>query len=306
MKKISGTFHSASGLCKVRYYFYLPENPKAAVMWSHGMCEYIERYEELAQFFCDNDIAFCGCDHIGHGASVGSPDMLGYFGERLGHIRMAQDLQRMKRVMERKLPDIPHFLVGHSMGSFIARIYFARCKNDRWNGAIFLGTAGPIPAVWRLRRHLSQLAVKHGDFWRYTWGLNFALGVFNLRTENYRTPSDWLTRDDEVVDKFRADPKCNFAFTASGYRDLITALIMSNSRFVIRNTRTDVPLLFMSGGMDPVGEYGYGVRRAHRMYCNHGCDAILRIYREARHELMFELNREQTWADLLKFLVARI
>ena len=304
MKKIHGTFPSASGLCRVHYYFYLPDEPKAAVMYSHGMCEYIERYEELAQFFCDNGIAFCGCDHIGHGSSIGSMDMLGYFGESLGHLRMAQDLQRMKRVIEKKLPDIPHFLIGHSMGSFIARIYFARCRNDRWNGAVFLGTAGPIPSVGALRGHLARLAEKHGDFWRYTWGLNFALGVFNLRTEHYRTPSDWLTRDDKVVDKFRADPKCNFAFTASGYRDLITALIMANSLRVIESTRTDIPILFMSGGMDPVGEYGFGIRRVWHRYLRHGCDARLRIYREARHELMFELNKDETRGDLLDFIVS--
>ncbi|MBE6889441.1 MAG: alpha/beta hydrolase [Ruminococcaceae bacterium] len=305
MKKINGTFKSASGLCDVHYYFYLPKKPKAAVMLSHGMCEYIERYEEFAQFLCDSDVAFCGCDHIGHGRSIASEDMLGYFGHELGHIRMAQDLQRMKRVMEKKLPNIPHFLIGHSMGSFLARIYFSRCRTDRWSGAIFLGTAGPVSWLGALENHLDNLAVRRGEFWRYTWGMDLALGVFNLRTVNYRTPSDWLTRDDAVVDKFRADPKCNFAFTSIGYRDLITALIFCNSRFVVENTRTDVPMLFMSGGMDPVGEYGYGVRKACRRYKRHGCNARLRIYREARHELLHELNKEEVFRDLLDFIIKR-
>lgn len=306
MKKIHGTFCSASGLCRVHYYFYLPENPKAAVMYSHGMCEYIERYEKLAQYFCDNGIAFCGCDHIGHGSSIGGEDMLGYFGESRGHLRMAQDLQRMKRLLDRKLPDIPHFLVGHSMGSFIARIYYARCRSDRWNGAVFMGTADAPPAVGALRGHLARLAEKHGDFWRYTWGLNLALGVFNLRAENRRTPNDWLSRCEDEVDKFRADPKCNFAFTTSGYRDLITALIQANSRRVIESTRTDLPVLFMSGEMDPVGEYGHGVRRVWRRYANHGCSAQLRIYKGARHELMFELDRDEAMGDLLEFVLRHI
>lgn len=303
MKKIHGTFHSASKLCDVHYYFYLPEKPKAAVMLSHGMCEYIERYEDFARFLCDNDIALCGCDHIGHGNSIASMDMLGYFGHTRGHLRLAQDLQRMKRVMEQHLPQIPHFLIGHSMGSFIARYYFARCNKDRWNGFIMLGTAGRVPGIGTLRRHLIAIARDKGEFWRYNWGLNLALGIFNLRTENYRTPSDWLTRDDKVVDKFRDDPKCNFAFTATGYRDLIQALITANSIRVLDSTRTDVPMLMMSGGMDPVGEYGHSVRRAYRSYLKRGCDVTLRIYRESRHELLFELNKDEVRDDLLSFMM---
>ncbi|MBQ8171870.1 MAG: alpha/beta fold hydrolase [Oscillospiraceae bacterium] len=306
MKKLCGTFTSSSKLCEVHYYFYLPEKPKAAVMLSHGMCEYIERYEEFARFLCDSDIALCGCDHIGHGKSIACDDMLGYFGHTHGHIRMAQDLQRMKRIMEKKLPDIPHFLIGHSMGSFVARIYFARCADDRWNGAVFMGTAGPVPWLDALKSHLAALAQRKGEMWRYDWGLEFALGVFNLRTENYRTPNDWLSRDDKNVDRFRADPKCNFTFTVNGYRDLLDALILCNKRRVVESTRTDVPLLFLSGGMDPVGEYGYGVRRACKHYQKHGCEATLRIYREARHELLFELNKDEVYKDLLDYMIKRI
>ncbi|MBE6901856.1 MAG: alpha/beta hydrolase [Ruminococcaceae bacterium] len=305
MKKLHGTFASSSGLCDVHYYFYIPESPKAAVILSHGMCEYITRYTAFAQYLCDNDIALCGCDHLGHGSSVADDDMLGYFGEKDGHLHLVHDLHRMKLIAEKRLPDIPHFLVAHSMGSFTARIYLSK-YTDRLSGAILMGTAGPVPWLDAIHAYLVAAAKHNGGKWRYDWGMDFAMGVFNLRNQNHRTRFDWLSRDDRSIDRFIADPKCNFIFTAAGCRDLIALLIMCNTKQVIASTRTDVPLLFLSGGMDPVGEYGAGVRRAAALYRRHGCDATLRIYREARHELLFELNKDEVRSDILSFLINRI
>lgn len=338
MKKITGTFPSTSGLCDVHFYIYTPEKPKALLMLSHGMCEYIERYEDFAKFLCDNDIAFAGNDHIGHGNSIRDEDMLGYFGQELGYVNMVRDLHRMKTILEKKFPNIPHFLMGHSMGSFMARIYLSKycsmtvpndncigcentedtelCENcgkykvlsggDRWNGAIIMGTAGGLTGSAPLRRAMDLIAHNHGDLYRHEFGAKMAFGMFNLRTANRRTPNDWLSRDDANVDKYCADPKCNFTFTIAGFRDLLNALMCSNSKPVIENTPTDLPMLFLSGGMDPIGEYGNGVRSAVAKYLSHGCDVNLRIYREARHELIFELNRDEVMNDILEFLVKRI
>ena len=305
MKKITGTFPSTSGLCRVHFYFYVPEKPKALLMLSHGMCEYIERYEDFAKFLCDNDIVFCGNDHIGHGNSITDENMLGYFGHERGYINMVRDLHRMKLVAEKKFPDIPHFIMGHSMGSFLARIYLSKYR-DRLSGAILMGTAGGMAGSAPLRRIIDAAAHKHGDFYRHEPGTRLAFGLFNLRTENHRTKNDWLSRDDEEVDKFCSDPKCNFTFTIAGYRDLMNALLCANSAPVIENTPTELPLLFLSGGMDPIGEYGQGVRAACIKYLEHGCDVTLRIYREARHELIFELNRREVMEDILSFLIGRI
>ena len=176
MKKLHGTFKSSSGLCDVHYYFYVPEHPRAAVIFSHGMCEYIERYDELAQYLCESDIAFCGCDHIGHGNSVESEEMLGYFGEEHGHLYIVRDLHRMKLIAERRLPDIPHFLIGHSMGSFAARTYLSRF-NDRLSGAILMGTSGPVAAANALHAYLDLLVRRSDGKRRYDWGMGFAMGV---------------------------------------------------------------------------------------------------------------------------------
>ena len=304
MEKITGTFPSSGGLCDVHFYIYAPKEPKAVLMLSHGMCEYIERYEEFAQFLCDNDIAFAGNDHIGHGNSLKDDNMLGYFGQERGYINMVRDLHKMKGIIDEKFPDIPHFLMGHSMGSFLARIYISKYR-DRWDGAIIAGTAGGLFGSVPLRKALEILERDRGDYYRPRLGSDI-FKVFNIRIDSRRTRCDWLSRDDKNVDKFLADPKCNFVFTVSGYRDLLDSLLCANSKPVIENTPTELPLLFLSGGMDPIGQYGRGVRKAVMKYVDHGCDVNIRIYRDARHELIFELNRDEVMRDIYSFLVKRI
>ena len=305
MKKTTGTFPSATGLCRIHFYIYAPEKPKAVLMLSHGMCEYIERYEDFARFLCENDIALCANDHVGHGRSLSDDGMLGYFGEAGGYIAMTHDLHRMKLLCERVFPDIPHFLLGHSMGSFLARIYLARYA-DRWDGAVLMGTAGGLATAAPLRKVIDRIIKARGSMCRYRLGTRLAFGVFNLRNENHRTSYDWLSRNDDNVNRFIADPKCNFIFTAAGYRDLINALLCCNSEAVFDNTPRDLPMLFLSGGMDPVGEYGRGVERAAERYAEHGCSVRMKIYREARHELLFELNRQEVMEDILGFLMEKI
>lgn len=304
MRKLTGTFPSTSGVSDVRFYIYTPEKPKAVLMISHGMCEYIERYGEFARFMCENGFAVAGNDHIGHGNSVSEINMLGYFGQERGYINMVRDLHRMKTIIEKRFPDIPHFLMGHSMGSFLARIYLSKYK-DKWNAAVIMGTAGGMTGSAPLRKVLDLMERDRGDYYRPEIGRK-VFGLFNRRIKDRRTPSDWLSRDDKSVDRFLADPKCNFAFTVAGYRDLLDALLCSNSIPVIENTSTDIPLLFLSGSMDVIGDYGSGVYKAAAKYIEHGCDVDVRLYHDARHELIFELNRDEVMRDILEFLEKRM
>lgn len=305
MKKITGKFPSASGLCDVHFYIYTPEDPKAVIMLSHGKSEYFERYKDFAEFLCQNGIALCGNDHIGHGSSISDENMFGYFGSERGYINMVRDLHRMRHIADDKFPNIPHILMGHSMGSFLARIYFSKYPEDKWNGAIFMGTSGGMAASAQLSKMIDLLIKKHGCDHRHELATSLGFGAFNLRTER-RTPNDWLSRDEENVDRFNADPKCSYIFTLAGYRDLVNAMTVCNSKPVIENTPTDVPLLFMSGSMDPIGEYGDGVQKAIDKYVKHGCNVNVHIYHDARHELLFELNRDEVMNDILEFIKGTI
>lgn len=302
MKKITGKFPSSSGLCDVHFYIYTPENPKAVVMLSHGKSEYLERYESFARFLCDNGIALCGNDHIGHGRSVSNENMYGYFGKERGYINMVRDLHRMRRVVDKKFPNIPRILMGHSMGSFLARIYLAKYPRDKWNAAVIMGTAGSMPGSPVFSKMINVLEKLKGSEEQQDSAEKLFAKIYGLRVEDKRTPNDWLSRDPENVDRFNADPLCQHSFTMAGFRDLMSAMLFCNSSPVIENTPTDIPIIFMSGSMDPIGEHGKGVRKAIRMYEDHGCNVKVHIYKDARHELLFEINRDEVMSDILEFI----
>ena len=81
---------------------------------------------------------------------------------------------------------------------------------------------------------------------------------------------DWLSRDEAVVSLYQSDEKCNFVFTATGFRDLFTLITKANNPVTFRKTPKDLPLLFISGDKDPVGRYGEGVRRTVNLYRGNG------------------------------------
>lgn len=303
MKKITGKFPSASGLCDVHFYIYTPGKPKAVLMLSHGKSEYLERYECFAKFLCGNGIALCGNDHIGHGKSVSDESMYGYFGKERGYINMVRDLHRMRRIVDKRFPNIPKILMGHSMGSFLARIYLAKYSEDKWNAALIMGTAGSMPGSPIFSKMINVLEKLKGSELPQESSEKLFAKIYGLRVENKRTPNDWLSRDPENVDRFNNDPHCQHPFTMAGFRDLMDAMLFCNSNTVIENTPKDVPIMFMSGGMDPIGEYGDGVQKAIDKYIKYGCNVSrVHIYKDARHELLFELNRGEVLNDILEFI----
>ena len=108
---------------------------------------------------------------------------------------------------------------------------------------------------------------------------------------------DWLSRDEAVVSLYQSDEKCNFVFTATGFRDLFTLITKANNPVTFRKTPKDLPLLFISGDKDPVGRYGEGVRRTVNLYRGNGVKNIEVIfYKDARHEVLNELDRLETFA----------
>ena len=280
----------------------VPEGQARAVLQlSHGMVEYIDRYRPLAEYLADRGILVTGHDHLGHGASIRTKEDYGYFAEPDGNRAVLADLHAVTVLTKELYPNLPYFLLGHSMGSFYARQYLCEYGRER-NGAIIMGTAGGVTGSAPLRKLLDILCHSKDSRFRPEISKKLAFGLFNVRFHHRRTPNDWLSRWDENVDRFNADPLCNFTFTVAGFRDLLNALMCANSDCVIENTPTDLPMLFMSGSMDPVGEYGAGVRAACMRYLEHGCMVNIHIYPEARHELLFELNRDNVMEDILDFI----
>ncbi len=284
----------------------LPEGrPRAVLQMTHGMVEYIGRYEQLACWLADRGVAAVGHDHLGHGGSVVSREEYGYFGRPDGNRLLLDDIHRVTR-WAKALPELeglPWFLLGHSMGSFYARQYLCEYGGEL-QGAILMGTGWQPRAAARAGRALCHLlAAFHG--WRYRSKLvdSMAFGSYNRSFRPARTSKDWLNRDEKEVDRYLSEERCSFRFTLNGYDSLFTALERLCDKELLARAPKDLPVLFLSGDDDPVGDRGRGVQKAAQSLRDAGMRRVeVKLYPGARHELLVELNRQEVFADIGSFI----
>ena len=288
----------------------LPEGrPRAVLQMTHGMVEYIGRYEQLACWLADRGVAAVGHDHLGHGGSVVSREEYGYFGRPDGNRLLLDDIHRVTR-WAKALPELeglPWFLLGHSMGSFYARQYVCE-YGDELAGAILMGTGWqPKAAVLAGRAVCHLLAAFRGWHYRSRFVNDLAFGSYNRGFEPARTPNDWLNRDEKEVDRYRAEERCSFLFTLNGYDSLFAGLARLCDKKLLARAPKNLPLLFLAGDDDPVGNKGEGVRRAAQSMRDAGVRQVeVKLYPGARHELLVELNRQEVFADIQTFIEKHI
>ena len=294
-------FDSSNGTSRVAGFFYTCPSvpPRAVVQLSHGMCEYIGRYEEVAGYLARNGYAVAGNDHLGHGVTAAGE--YGYFGPD-GARHILHDLHTMNQLARKRFPGLPVILLGHSMGSFFARL-FAATYPDAIDALIISGTAGPNPALMGgilLSRMLSRTK---GEKHRSNVIQKMAFGSYLARIPHPNTPYDWITRDEEIVAAYAQDPRCTFIFTVNAFYEMFRTLrAVSSERWAQRLKKT-TPVLMFSGDQDPVGSYGKGVCTVERMLRAAGVqDLTLLLYPGGRHEMLNETNRQDVYADLLAWL----
>lgn len=263
------------------------------------MAEHGERYEDFAKFLCKNGYAVYANDHIGHGKSVATDDDLGYFGERDGWLGFVNDAKLLTDLAKGEYPDKPVVLFGHSMGSFIARSYCEKFGGDL-AGAVFCGTSGTNPAAGVAIKLADVIAKIKGSRYRSEFINKLAFGAFNKKIEKPRTPFDWLSRDNAQVDKYMADKYCGFLFTAVGYRDMSNVLVSVSGKSWYANLPFVLPILLISGEMDPVGAYGNGIRQVFRDLKSSGHkNVVMKLYKNDRHEILNELDKEDIFKDVV-------
>lgn len=275
---------------------------RAILQLSHGMVEYIDRYKPLAEFLAARGILVTGHDHLGHGGSVQSPAERGYFAQPDGNRAVLDDLYAVTRHTKALYPNVPYFLLGHSMGSFYVRQYLCE-HGSELSGAIIMGTGYQPKALLVTAKALCRLlAVFFG--WRHRSKLIAGLSFmgYNNGLEG-RTRNDWLNRDPVEVDKYNADEQCGFLFTLNAYYSMFCGILRLYDPNLLAQVPKELPLLFLAGTADPVGEKGEGVRRAMQSLTDVGVKNIeSRFYPDARHELLLELNRQEVFADIAAWL----
>jgi alpha-beta hydrolase superfamily lysophospholipase len=305
---------SATGTGTIQARLYLPADLTKAtgllLQIVHGMAEHMARYDSFCRFLSENGLAVCIHDQAGHGRSAQSPDDLGFFGveNRVKTVQEDIDLLAelaLKILVEKSNDQIRwrRALLGHSMGSFISRLYCAK-PDPGLAGAIFSGTSGTNPAV-KLGVFLSRRSVrKNGPRYKDEFLAKLS-SMGNLkRIPQARTAFDWLTRDQAIVDAYIADPWCGYTFTAAGYRDLFTWLQMISRREWAANVPVSLPILLISGSGDPISQYGRGPRQVQQRLLAAGHRTDMKIYPGCRHEVLNETNRLMVWQDVLDWLIA--
>ena len=308
IKCTQNIYKSANSVSNVTYYILVPEEVeiRGIVQISHGMCEYFSRYTTLAKYLCSLGFIVCGNDHIGHGASVSRPSELGFFAARDGWKYLVDDVKQLTDLMQRRYPQLPYFLLGHSMGSLVARLYLTD-YGEKLAGCILTGTVGPNAAAISAAHLADSIARTRGMTYRSGFLSDLVFKGYNRKIKDPHSVFDWLSRDESVVSLYQSDEKCNFVFTATGFRDLFTLIAKANASHTFRHTPRGLPLLFLAGDKDPVGKYGEGVRRVVNLYRGAGVKNIEVIfYKDARHEVLNELGRLDAFADISRWLEAQL
>lgn len=308
VKKEEFTFDSRDGQSKIHAVRWVPEGKVVCILQIvHGMAEYVERYEDLAQYLGEKGILVTGDDHLGHGKSVAENGIYGYFCEQDPATVVVRDVHRLKKLTQEEYPGVPYVILGHSMGSFILRNYLFRYGTGI-QGAIVCGTGSQPGAIVKLSRMMAALqgaflGQKHVDKMMD----KIAFGSYNKKIENPRTSFDWLCTDEGVVDAYVKDKLCGFIFTVNGFRTLFTLLDRLNQEENLNAMPKTLPVHFISGDMDPVGNYGKGVRKAYEDFEKAGMERIsLKLYPGCRHELLNETNKKQVYEDIYPWIMERV
>ena len=297
------TLLSSDGKTRLHVEIFLPKEGKVrgVVQISHGMTDYVGRYKNLADALCKLGYVVCGNDHLGHGDSVACADDFGYFSDKDGYKLLIDDLKVMNDYVRREFSDVPVVLLGHSMGSFVARLYAVKYF-DTLDGIIIHGTAGPNPVLPMGKAVVKTLRLFKGARHRSRLVHSLADGGYNKPFKAPENSGAWLTREPEQVADRIGNPKNDFIFTLAAYGDLFTMLGECNSRDWFKNYPKGLKTLVMSGGDDPVGDFGKGVRYVYDNLIKNGANAELKLYDGARHELFNEINREEVFADINEFM----
>ena len=306
LKKAS--FPSSDGKSTVSAKIYLPCNKeiKGVVQLSHGMMDHVERYEGLAEYLTGEGYVFAGNDHVGHGETAPTDDDFGFFADKGGVDVILSDLHSMNALLRESFPAFKPMLMGHSMGSFLSRLYAVK-HPDTISGHIIHGTGGPMGILLPFGKALvNTLMLFRGKKHRSGFVAKMSFMGYNSKFPKEEGSVAWLTRDVARVSGDDRNKYTTFTFTLSAYRDLFRMVGASNAKKWFREYPKNLPTLVISGDMDPVGSYGKGPKYVYEKLKASGANAELKLYSGARHELFNETCRLDVFDDMKAWLEANV
>ncbi len=296
-------FTSNDGKSRIHAVEWIPDGrPKAILQLVHGMAEHIERYGDFAAFMTEHGYLVVGDNHLGHGKSVGENGQKGYFCEGDAASVLVRDEHKLHEVVEGEYPGIPYFILGHSMGSFITRNYLTEYGHEV-QGAVIMGTGMQPKALLALSKTLAKAEkLFKGDTHVSTFIDKLAFGGYYKKIPNYTMKNEWLTSNLDAVQKYNDDPDCGFTFTVNGFSTLFELIWRLHDEERLAGIPKNLPMFFVAGAEDPVGNYGKGVKQAADTVRKAGVqDVTMKLYPGGRHEILNDREHGEVYEDVLSF-----
>lgn len=274
-------------------------DPRAVILVLHGMAEHKGRYKELCTYLSDRGFKVYVYDQRGCGESQVVDFPKGMISYQEGWKHLEEDVNQMLGIIHARHDDLPQFLLGHSMGSLLARTVASTQKEDL-AGLILSGTPKNPGTMGALAKRLAGFINCFADKKKPSPFLSEMLFKdHNERFEPIQTSYDWLSRDEERVEDYVSDEYCGFVCPPSFYYELIGGAQKAWKQKTFVRTSIHLPILFLSGTDDPVGGYGVGVREAQKAYQDVGVKRVdVQMYKGARHEVFNEINRKEVFENV--------
>ncbi|MGY0374250.1 alpha/beta hydrolase [Clostridium sp. JNZ J1-5] len=286
-------------------YKWSPEDEnkiKGVVQIAHGMSESAERYESVAKELTEAGYIVYGDDHRGHGQTAKEIDSLGCLNEDCFNL-MVEDIYKLSKIIRDENPNLPIFLLGHSMGSFLTQRFIC-LYGDKLSGTILSGSNGSQGIIADIGRIVARREIKKlGRDKKSTLMSRLSFGGFNRAFKPNRTEFDWLSRDEKEVDKYIENPYCGYIYNTGFYYDLLGGLKLIARKEEVNKIPKDLPIYIFSGDKDPVGNFGKGVLKLVNLYKSVGIEDLeYKLYKDGRHEMFNEINKEEVVKDLIVWL----
>ena len=304
------TFLSTDGKTQLHGMRWEPEggSVRAVLQICHGVAEHIARYDAFARYLNGLGIAVVGHDHLGHGLSLPEGGTPVYFGEGNTWNTVVDDIYVLHQRIRLWYPDVPLCIMGHSMGSFLTRTYLIRYPGTV-KAAVIMGTGWQPKAViaggMAVAKAVGAVVGENGTSDLVT---NLAFGAYNKLFAPNRTSCDWLSADEDNVDAYMADPLCGADATVGLFRHMLSGIRFNQKLSNLRQMDPRIPVLFVAGEKEPVGDCGNGVRRTYQEFRRAGVqDCTLKLYPGLRHEILNEkAQQQQIFEDIGQWLTSKL
>ena len=275
-------------------------NPKGIFIISHGMAEHMGRYQWLISQLNNDGYNVISRDHKGHGINIINGETPGLFSDNNGWLKVRDDLKETINYAERKFPNLPCFLLGHSMGSWIA---LSTLNNKSSLKAIILTGSSKLP---KLAIILNLIIIKvdiliNGKFNKSTIMDRLTMRRFNAEFKPNITPNDWISSDEDSVNDYTNDPHCGFIVTSSLWLDLCNGLMMIFNKRYYSELNKDIPILIMSGKNDAASANSKLSIKLYK-FLNKIFSNVKHMIIDSRHEIFTDLNKHRAYNYLLEFI----